>query len=370
MGASVTCSSCNLEVCRACAARWTTCEQPIGRRFRLRSWALRDVDPTGRLGLAWRSFGRSQLFDLRALRWVASPSLPRPLPIGPRPVAPVLTRRSLVCEAFDMTDEALAVRLVFIPLAGGPAKAVSTEACRWLRVCRSGHHVWSVHSDERIHVASDVPGGEHAWYHPLPGRVLQAAFVDVEAGRLAAATWRHVSLFAIAPDGKLETLAQFKLGDDMGDVRWVGFGGGRLAAVAEASGGGFLAGARRRVLHVWELGGGGKRMTRLALRLPLAEAGPAAMSADGRFVALTGDRAVLLHDLDRLTAVTLEDHDRPLCAVRFGGDDELLVTADVDGGVALRRRGPDGYAGRLVEVKIPTDTIEAAVSLAEPGRTG
>lgn len=363
-----------MAVCTACAARWTSCERPLGRRFRLRSpWALRDVDPAGRVGLASRSHGTSQLFDLRALRWVESPSLPKPLPIGPRPVAPVLTRRSLVCEVYDsaIDPSVPGVRLVFLPLAGGPARAVATShGCRWLRACRSGDHVWTVHGDERLHVVAE-PGGEQAGFHPLPGQVLQAAFVDVETRKVAVATWRHVALFAMASADQLETLAQFKLGEDMGDVRWVGFGGSRLAAVAESAGGGFLARARRGVLHVWDVGGSnGGRASRLALRLPLAEAGPAAMSADGRFVAMARDRAVLLHDLDRVTTVALEDHDQPLCTVRFVAGDKLLVTADVDGGVALRPREPDGFAGRVVEATIPAETIDAAASLAEPRRAG
>jgi hypothetical protein len=330
---------------------------------------MRDVDPDGRLGLASRWHGAGELLDLRALRWVRSPIVPRRAPLGPRPTAPILTRHHLVSEQSDvLSANPLGRELVFTPLDGGPASHIpGAWAGRGLHACGSGTLVWSVQEDERVNVVGGPPVFPVSVFHPLPNRALQAAHVDTRIGRIAAATWRHVELFDIASADRLETRARFQLDDDVGDVRWVSFGGARLAAIAERTSGGFFAARRRGDLLVWELAGErSSRTSRLTLRSPLAEVGLAAMTGDGRYLAVVRpDHVVVVHDLDRCTSVELQGHRHELCLVRFTDGDRLLVTADFDGRVALRPRIADGFTPDLIEATIPREPIDMVESLAE-----
>src|SRR5262245_10280161 len=92
IGADRPCAVCTHLVCQACAADWTTCSEPSGRLVRLGlSARLRDVDPSGRIGLVshWRQSLR--LFDLRRLCWINGTRFPRSVYLWNRPHPPRLT---------------------------------------------------------------------------------------------------------------------------------------------------------------------------------------------------------------------------------------------------------------------------------------
>lgn len=278
----------------------------------------------------------------------------------------MLTRRHLISHRYlQQSRDVYISELVLTPLGEGPVRHLQGEYGGGM-ACRSSEHVWSVHGDERLHVLNESTL-EVATFDLLPNKVVQAAHADLQRRMVAAATWRLVGLFELEADSRARRRTHIRLGDEFGDVRWVRFGGSRLAAFGDRASSGLFDRSRRRELLVWELGeatGPGR-----PIRLSLPAEGLADMTCDGRYLAVAlPDGRIELHDLELFTSVVLDGHDERISLVRFVDDDRLLVSADASGKVVLRTRTADGYATSIAEVSLPRGEIEVTESITEPSR--
>jgi hypothetical protein len=368
IGATVDCRVCGHLVCPACAADWTTCEAPSGRVIRLGTTArLRDVDPTGRLGLVSRWRGAMRLLDLRRMCWVNGPELPGYYRPGVMTqVVPRLTGRGHLLhpvwvtgvEANSLVLAGLAATSV---LTGEKAELETGPASHGGMVSATGDRYWFIGESERIEIVqlATMPGTAgavslgpiEAWrvdrYEPMPGKVMQSAFVDAERELIAVGTWGGVGLYRIN-EGRHPPLGR---AEAPGDVRWIALGGHRLAAIVGG----------RAAITVWRLKddltiGGVMYHHSCASRVRAAS-----LSRDGRYLALgLADDSVELHALDTATVTRFTEHTDRICLVAFAGDDHLLVTADNDNRVVLRPRVADGYARVAMPVALSAETIEIA----------
>ena len=278
---------------------------------------------------------------------------------------PVLTRRHLVSHRYvEQSGNIYLSELVFTPLGEGPVRELPGGGV--MIACRSSDHVWSVQG-ERL-VVLDESTLEGATFDLLPNKVVQAAHADLQRRMAAAATWQLVGLFELETDGRATRRTHIRLGDEFGDLRWVRFGGSRLAAFAERASSGFFDSSRRRELLLWSLDAATD--PRRPLRLAIFAEGLADMTCDGRYLAVARpDGRIDLHDLELVTSVALDGHDERISLLRFVNDDRMLVSADASGKVVLRMRIADGYATSIAEVALSRDEIEVAESIAEPSRS-
>lgn len=374
IGATTSCPVCKRLVCDPCAADWATCDEPSGRIVRLGLTArVRDVDPLGRFALIshWRQPLR--LFDLRRLCWISDVQLSRWMLLAARAFPPRLTSDGHVIYAgvglhgVATKTQSLSDRLLDTiyarPLAGGEPVALAHEPPLHGTAVSAVHDCfWYV--SERQHVAvvaraqkaampapssaialSDapppVPPTRVVSVEPLPRKVVQAAYVDAERDLLAAASWGELVLHRLR-DGELVRLGR-ATPQTSGNVTWIAVAGSWLAVTAHAAGGGTNVEVRRLesdlsigdVVYHHHLGA---RLT------------AAALSRDGRFLAVGyGDR-LLVHSLDDDRVTVFDEHTDTINVVRFASDDHLLISADTDNRVVLRPRTQNGYAKPVLQV--------------------
>jgi hypothetical protein len=361
------CDVCRRLVCPACASDWSTCDQPYGRVVRLGVGArLRDVDPSGRIGIVSRWRGTTTLVDLRRLRWIEGPELPRYTGFA-HAVGPTLTRDRLLTPEYDWLstmnrNEPQFVGLRVMELAGGASVILDGERpARAAGRSPDGDRYWYVSEAEQVNVYSvGVPrahGGTGGMPKPmgrfsaLPGKVIQAACVDGEHDLLAASTWGVVAVGRIEYE-RFVPMARVTV---EGDVRWLAIGGGRLAAAI----------ATRGVqLRVWSLAEDGTIGEAIFDHVHARTLSTAALSRDGRYLAVgLSDDSVVVHDLERRVTTRFTEHTDDVILVRFVGDEQLLVTADADNRVVLRPRTPNGYTEALLPLAIGEETIDVARAL-------
>lgn len=319
-----------------------------------------EVDPEGRLGLV--DNGRDlRILDLRRLRWVRT----GPLPSGPAEnytQVPALTRDAIVHEGPG--PDSFAPRVRFTSLAGGQPRHVLSAGFQGMpQVCRDGDRVFWPSSDQKLEIASARADGPARTYDPLPGEVVQAAFV--EGDLVAAATCGLIALFRLEEGGRLRDLATFTF---EGDVSWVGLGETRLAAVVERRAGlwRFAVKPDGAQLHVWPVGDAETPGRHQVVNLRHV-GGKASMSRDGRTAAIAQSPEVHLFDLETGARTTFSGGRADPILVRFTDGDRLLVTADAAGHVFLRPRvGDTACAGDVVEARVPDDPVPLANSPAAP----
>lgn len=358
LGGIVACAVCKHLVCEACAADWATCDQPSGRIVRLGlSGRLIDLDPSGRYGLAnfWR--GPLRLVDLRALRWIPEPDMPKTYPrwreVGPR----MTSDGRLVTPRYVIVDDTvvsrwLEVRRLGDELGVGKLEDIPTPL-RHSRVTATHDWYYYVTDAERVAIVSPrapvdlpetaapvhflpirVPDLVLRELDPLPRKVLQAVHVDAARALIATASWGEIIVHRITS----ETLEPERYVKTTGDVAWVALGGPYLAARVKGGADGGITVRRLDDAQV-------------VLRV---EGGPvAALSRDGRYLAVGhADSRVVVHAINAQTAVTFDEHTAEVSFVAFVGDDHLLVTADDDNRVIVRPRTPTGYATALLETEL------------------
>lgn len=361
-GANTTCPICELQVCADCAADWTTCSEPSGRVVRLGLTArLRDVDPTGRLGLVshWRQPLR--LFDLRRLRWIRGIELSRMLWLLARSTPPRLTGDGRLMHGewtADADDEPTLFRgIAALSLASDESTLVACSGDapqRGTAVTATGDLFYYVGATERV-VA--IPrGATDPWrLEPLPRKVIQAAHLAGEGDLLASASWCELALHDVA-DGRITPIWRGKP-EAIGDVRWIAVAGEWLAYAVITAGGGVHVEVRHlertepvgRVVH---------RHIASAFR-------GASLSRDGRYLALAVDDHVLVHELGTDHVAEFGEHTDRINLVRFASD-HLLITADTDNRIVLRPRTPSGYVRALVAIDVPAEGVELPAFTSEP----
>ncbi|HLU68317.1 MAG TPA: hypothetical protein VKZ63_18665, partial [Kofleriaceae bacterium] len=361
-----TCGTCGRFVCAACLLDWTGCERRVPIEVRLGTGSrLRDVEPTGRLGLVshWRR--RARLLDLRRLCWITTAVKP---PRWRSQMA--LTRDGAIIESFFVPAPAstspnapqafAGLRRVWLARRAVEVWGDVGPIGRGLEIGRRGTAAWYVRSDETMQLLHlDAPAPLRASHlAPLPGKVVQSVHLDEARGLVAAGSWAEVALYRIEEE-RLALLSAARLGS--GDVPWIAIAGPRLVALVVSQ--------TTATLRSWALGQplrrSGEQSRAIAGRaLPLGSATP-----DGRFVALArGDRTIELHDLERQDALELEGHTDDVCLVRFVADGRLLVTADLDNRVILRPRGPGGFSGAVTRRPIEPEGLPLAEALAPARR--
>jgi hypothetical protein len=353
IGADRACQICTRLVCEKCAADWVTCGEPSGRLVRLGlSARLRDVDPSGRLGLVshWREPLR--LFDLRRLRWIHGLRLPRGAYVWNRRFPPRLTSDG---------------RAIYGAWSAGSGYERSDSRLF------SGMHVEDLRTHKAFVVPSDTP--EHGtavtatrdWFYyvtdtqlvtviagrgtysvaPLPRKVIQAVHLDAERSLLASASWSELAIHRIV-GGKLELISHNKTAVN-GHVRWIAVAGERLVAQVRTDGG-----AHQLEIHSLR---SDYAIGPVVRTRSLGELHHAALSRDGRYLALAYDDRLEIDDLSSDRSTTYEEHSDRINLVRFVGDDHLLISADTDNRVVMRPRTQAGYARALITIDIPQEPV-------------
>ena len=344
LGAVVACAVCKHLVCDACAADWSTCDEPSGRMFQLgRGRTLIDVDPGGRFGLVEHWPRQAALVDLRALRWIDEPNLPV---LRAGDITPRLTAGNRLIYADVRVVDAPYTSLVMssLPVIGKLELSDLPNPVRCTGVSLVGDRYFYVTDTEQIAVVSPRPAdpillGQFpstamfmtVTFEPLPKKVVQAAHVDGARDLLATGTWGEITLHRIV-DSKLVLVGHVPT---TGDTVWVAVAGACLAAIVK--------GGAQRGLTVWRLGSDDS-IRDVALHLD-RKVHAAALSRDGRFLAAAVEHDdIVVHDLVDGSSVTFDEHTDDVTLVRFAGPDQLLVTADKDHRVVVRPRSPSGYA--------------------------
>jgi hypothetical protein len=377
MGADRACQVCTRLVCERCAADWSTCSEPSGRVVRLGTSArVRDVDPLGRIALVshWRKPLR--LFDLRALRWLPN-ELSRLIYLTSRAVQPRLTsdRTVVYLNVIRLNDDQLRADLRWQSFGDLPSDERSVNMpSHGTGVSAAGDHYWCVSDtqhvivqhrafpEERpdpealgtILVAREKPNYQprivqHS-YEPLPRKVVQVAYVHVADTQklLASGSWSELALHRIVDD-HLELVTRFQT-SIQGDVVWLGIGGPWFIAAIRRSAGGV-----RFQLHLLEPNRRGIVDPGPFVReiTPSAPFRTAALSRDGRHLAIATDAGLVVHDLDERTEQLFTEHTDDINYVRFASDDHVLISADCDNRLILRPRTPDGtYARPLIAIEV------------------
>jgi hypothetical protein len=352
IGATQTCQVCTHLVCDACAADWTTCSEPAGREVRLGTTArVKDVDPNGRFAIVSHWVKAPRLFDLRQLRW-------NELPMSRSEIAlmhnfpPRVTSTGLLAHAnirwVDNETTIWGVR--WRSLAGSVDEVIDAEGMQRCTMMSTSDQLAYVSMSEKVVVMTPELGElPHATsvllprafagptfsvatrvYDPMPRKVIHAMHLTNDI--LVTSTWRELAIDRIVDD-KLERLVRLDTARDA-NIHWVALAGNVLAYVTQG------VVEVRRVDAAYNVGEVFARHR--------GDFNSAALSVDGRYLALgMGDR-VILHDLEHDVLTTYEEHSDKVSFVKFAADDHMLITADDDNRVVLRPRTEAGYARAII----------------------
>ncbi len=231
-------------------------------------------------------------------------------------------------------------------LAAGTTRTVSFEVAGWdTAVSAVGDYFSYVTETQQVAI---VRGTAAFAVEPLPRRVIQARYIDGDRDLLAASSWSEVVLCGLV-DGKLAPIGHHKT-ETVGDVHWVAVAGPWLLAAVTKSGGGTVVEARplERDLVIGPV----------AYRVATSELLAAAVSRDGRYLALAGEGELRVHELATGAVDSFTEHTDQINRVRFGRDDHVLISADRDNRVVLRPRTPTGYARPVIAIDVPDEGVE------------
>ncbi len=345
IGADRSCQVCTRLVCDKCAADWATCDEPSGRVVRLGlSARVRDIDPLGKYALVshWRQ--RLRLFDLRELTWHPRVAWERSLYYFARHAPPRLTGSGqLLFARYSFADD---VRL----FEGIYARAIADDDERryvYPDNEDSPDHATAVtlqgdvfyYASGRQRIVVKPPAGSHRIYEPLPRKVIQAVHVDGERNLMVTTSWSELALDRFDDSDELVRLAHIPT-EAHGNVRWAGIAGEWLVVC--------IAGVRWEAYRL----GAGHVLGKLERRYTFDLAKAAALSRDGRYLAVGAGSTLQLVDLDADTTTAFDEHSDEINAVRFAREDHVLISADTDNRLILRPRTKTGYAKPLLEVAI------------------
>lgn len=323
---------------------------------------VRDVDPTGRLAFVthWRQAPR--LFDLRQLRWVRDVRFSRGAYVWNRPYPPRLTGDGRLIygewsagSGYERSESLRFDGMRVVSLGSMKSNVIASETPqRGTAVSAVGEYFYYVTETQRVAV---IRGGETYAVEPLPRRVVQAAYIDGEGDLLAAASWSELVLCGLV-DGKLAPLGRRKT-ETVGDVTWIGVAGRWLIAAVKRFG-------SATVVEVWRLD---RDLTIGALERThvMSELNAAAVSRDGRYLALAGGDGLRVYELATGNEAVFTEHTDRINLVRFASGDHTLISADTDNRVVLRPRTSTGYARPVIAIEVPADGAELpSVAVGEP----
>jgi hypothetical protein len=333
------CPGCRRPICAGCAADPETCSRPRAWSIRLRlGERLRAIGPGAARGAVSRWRGRIDAVDLER---------------GSR--RPLMRRRwGSIGEArfagLDSRGEAVAF------------DRFELDSPRAATLCPCGDHLVATRRDETVAVAGEI-------VDPLPRQVIERAAYDC-AERLLAATTHGLLAAARIEGGEARRIGSVKLGGET--PLWLATAAGRVALLTgwvERDG----PRARLRVFRAgprvfyplpfydWRAGEPGELRFRPfdsdpGDEAPLAESADrdqrlehdrprAALSADGRFVALglAGAR-VAVHDLRRGELEIYGDHRGAIDRIGFGDGSRRLVSADSRRRIIVRERDGERFS--------------------------
>ncbi len=335
LGARETCPVCGRPVCATCLEQEgcpETPAEPAYRELRLGVGArLRHVDSHGRYGLVTTWTGRCKLLDLSTGETVA-----RRLPVsfrGPEPPPRLVAGKRLAFISNATLGPGLLDGLQLMGLDGRADWAIPIsfrEDFKAMEVSEDGTLVALVRTDETVEVF-DVPGRAHVGTYQVRGRVVHAAAVCAGNRLVAIGTYGRVSLFDLDDH---RTLGTCSLKDD-GDIRWVGLGRRRLAAITENARCVVVDIDRERPASRW------RRHPRSIKLLTSVTVGfvpwltddalnVGAMDAAGELLALPVQQLVMVYRLSTGRAYPLFGHTDDISLLRFVDDARTLVSADDD----------------------------------------
>jgi hypothetical protein len=347
---------------------------------------LRDVDPTGRLGLVSRLAGRMRLFDLRRLRWVKGPALPR-FGLGGAATTPRLTASGRLLVPAFTTSSGIDGTFAFRGVDRTSLVSATTDTMHLRRPAHSiavsavGDRYSYACSDETVELvtfgapprstalvglATDADHYRVCSLDPLPGKVVQATCTDGERDLVAAGTWELITLHRIE-DGSPVSVARI---ESKGDVRWLGLGGPWLLGLTSGADGQRLRGWRLDdITHVpgpmafeHEVRGA---VTAASIARDGTHAAIAITRARATGVIARQEHVVQLITMRSGAVETFTEHTDEIGLVRFVGEDNLLITADDDNRVVLRPRLPGGYAKALLAIPVRSAAISIDEALRE-----
>lgn len=353
IGATVTCQVCTHLVCEACGADWTTCSEPAGREIRLGlSARVLEVDPHGRRAIVRHWSKRPRLFDLRELRWGGELKLSRD---ETHFFGPHLTSDGFIVHAeVEHSDQSLVLSGVrWRKLDGSLELTASDSRPQRCSFMTSSNELAYVDGAEKVVVMTPqvvgTPVAANAimpraftgqdlvvtkrTFDPMPRMVIHA--LHVTNNILVTGTWRELAISRMIDD-ELERLSPVDTGID-GNVNWVALAGNTLA---------YAAGGRVRARRV--------DARYRATEVVFDERGKfkcAALSVDGRYLAIGFGDKLLVYDVERDTQTVFDDHTDAVSFIRFTTNDHMLVSADDDNRVILRPRTEVGYVRTLIAVR-------------------
>ena len=309
---------------------------------------LRDVDPSGRFGLASWSGAPLRVLDLRKLRWLDVRELPGRTKVGGQDVSRITSRAVVFDPSWGtVDDETPYVVYSAFSLRDGSVETVDIErptGSTWV----ADDHVCFVSDIQRVHIID--PQHHIRSFSPLPRKVLQAVYVDIGRGLMASGTFGEICVHRIAGDDLVRT----GHAPTPGKLTWLQTEGRWLAAIVD---GGVI---------VWSFDDGAIGERRYQHSFDDAPI-HASLSRDGRYLAVGAGKKLMIHDLDNDIIENFDrDHTDTICLVRFAGADNLLVSADDDHRVILRPRSATGHARTKFEIELPSEAAPLVMDAGEP----
>ena len=262
---------------------------------------MRDIDPNGRLALVshWRRPLR--LFDLRRLAWIDI-ELPRRYWLMTRSVPPRLSADQRLFHAVpNLRSETVASDIRTHDLRTGAIRLISRHApFGSTGVSATNNRYWYVTDTQQVAITNNgtqvAVTLDHVWLvEPLPRKVIHAAHVDGERDLLAAGSWSEISLHRIV-DGTLERVGYAKT-EANGDVKWIAVAGPWLVAAIATD-----PVLRTTRIEVYRLDAS-LSIGALEHRYTGSPLGAAALSRDGRYLALAIDGVLVVHELGTARAI-------------------------------------------------------------------
>ncbi len=336
LGATQTCEKCGLVVCAACLSAGN-CSVPQPVELRLGMGArLREVDPSGRVGVVSRWPGGTRLVELASgeaiedLSWWRRSTKVDTFTMGGH--WPVLLGTDLLMWVSGaefrvprlMTKDVGAKVQLEHRIDGwkGPR-----EACL-VQVTADGSRGVVVRADHKL----DVLDLEQMRLLGVLGerrQIIQSCAASSAMGLIAVGGFRKAAFYKLRD---VERMGSRTVGE--GEVDWIGLGGSRAVMISDDGHMEVAEVDQTRPPHLWKR----QREVNLASNItPLAD-----LSPDGALLALRMWRkAVEVFNLSTGDRQTLRAHTDDVVLVRFVDEGRRLITADEDNRAMLWPRMGD-----------------------------
>ena len=329
------CTSCELSVCRPCAADHTTCHVPCARELRLGIGArLRRVDSSGRYGLVSHLFRRPRLVDLCKFTLAALPRRVR----RNRHLHPILTAsRQLVTPEYRQTTNGLsAIGISVLSLDDETQHVIHTKGSQPLamRMCRNDRIVSVTRYDETV-ALYDLRSKQSTIVRPMGAEVIQDVELDSTDMVMACSTYGRIDLDRVGTHG-LENITSLYVANT--DIPWLALSRHVLTYIARTSRTEHQIVVQH--LHSTSLPAGKSTFvypSNNTHRAPLQRPIAASMTNDAQFLAIAlANQELSVINLRSGQQQSLSGHRDTITLVAFSTEGNQLVSADNDGRVIVR----------------------------------